>query len=310
MEIAGKVRQRQWVLIALAVLCVAIWAETFVSSKVLLSHDMMPADIFVYRFALAYACMLGLSHSRAFAATWRDELMLALMGIMGGSLYFLTENMALKFSTASNVAILVGTTPLMTALLLSIFYREERMTRRQIAGSLIAFAGLVLVVLNGRFILHLNPVGDTLALTASLTWAFYSLLMKMLGNRYDARFVTRKVFGYGLLTIVPWFVFVEPLQVSSAVLMQPVVCGNLLWLGLVASMGCYLVWNWLLPQLGVVKSTNIIYTQSTFTMIISTVVLGERITLMAIAGVAILVGGMMLINKPRLINRKRNNTAI
>lgn len=308
MNIAGKVTRHKWVLTVLAVMCVAIWAETFVSSKVLLSHGMMPADIFVYRFAMAYLCMVALSHNRLCARSWRDELMLVLMGIMGGSLYFLTENMALKFSTASNVAILVGTTPLMTALLLSIFYREERMTRLQVAGSLIAFAGLVLVVLNGRFILHLNPVGDTLALTASLTWAFYSLMMKVLGNRYDARFVTRKVFGYGLLTIIPWFILVEPLQVSGAILSQPIVWGNLLWLGLVASMGCYLVWNWILPKVGVVKSTNIIYTQSTFTMIISTVVLGERITLMAIAGVAILVGGMMLINKPRLIHKSHSKT--
>lgn len=308
MDVAGKASKHKWVLTVLAVMCVAIWAETFVSSKVLLSHGLMPADIFVYRFAMAYLCMVALSHNRLHASSWRDEVLLVLMGITGGSLYFLTENMALKFSTASNVSILVGTTPLMTALLLSIFYREERMSRMQVAGSLIAFAGLVLVVLNGQFILHLNPVGDTLALTASLTWAFYSLMMKVLGKRYDARFVTRKVFGYGLLTIVPWFILVEPLQVSGAILSQPIVWGNLLWLGLVASMGCYLVWNWILPKVGVVKSTNIIYTQSTFTMIISTVVLGERITLMAIAGVAILVGGMMLINKTRLTNKKHKTT--
>lgn len=295
MKIASKMRS--WGLMAVAMIVVAIWAETFVSSKVLLSHGLMPADIFFFRFVLAYVCMAMLSHGRLWAQSWRDEGLLALMGLTGGSLYFLTENMALKFSTASNVAILVGTTPMMTALLLSIFYREERMTRKQIVGSIIAFAGLVLVVLNGQYILHLNPVGDTLALGASLTWAFYSLFMKMLADRYDARFITRKVFGYGLVTILPWFACVEPLELSGAMLSQPVVWINLVYLGLVASLVCYLVWNWLLPQLGVVKSTNIIYTQCAFTMVISALVLGERITLMAIAGTAILIGGMLLITK-------------
>lgn len=284
-------------LMAVAMVIVAIWAETFVSSKVLLSHGLMPADIFFFRFLLAYVCMAMLSHSRLWAHSLRDESLLALMGLTGGSLYFLTENMALKYSTASNVAILVGTTPMMTALLLSAFYREERMTRRQIAGSLVAFVGLVLVVLNGQYILHLNPVGDTLALTASLTWAFYSLFVKMLAGRYDARFITRKVFGYGLVTILPWFALVEPLQLSGTVLSQPVVWGNLVYLGLVASLMCYLVWNWLLPQLGIVKSTNIIYTQCAFTMVISAIVLKERITLMAIAGTLILISGMLLITK-------------
>lgn len=296
MSSSGPRTSSVWLLV-LAMVVVAIWAETFVSSKVLLSHGMMPADIFFYRFTLAYLCMLCLSHKRVWAGSWRLEGMLALLGMTGGSMYFLAENMALKYSTASNVAILVGTTPLMTALLLAPFYKEERMSRRQIIGSVIAFAGLVLVVLNGQFILHLNPAGDALALGASLTWAVYSLVMKVVSPRLDARFITRKVFGYGLLTILPWFVFVEPLQVSPQVLSQPVVWGNLVYLGLVASMLCYLVWNWLLPKLGVVKSTNIIYTQCIFTMTISAFILGDRITWMAITGTAILISGMLLVSR-------------
>lgn len=284
-------------LIVLAVVVVAIWAETFVSSKVLLLSGLMPADIFFYRFTLAYVGMALLSHSRLWASSWKHELMLLLLGLTGGSLYFLAENMALKLSTASNVAILVGTTPLMTAMLLSVFYREERMTRMQIAGSIVAFAGLVLVVLNGQLVLHLNPAGDILALGASVTWAFYSLLIKTLNHQYDALFITRKVFGYGLITILPWFALVQPLQVDTSVLSQPVVWGNLVYLGIVASMLCYMVWNWLLPRLGVVKSTNVIYTQCTFTMAISAIVLGDRITPMAIAGTAILIGGMVLITR-------------
>lgn len=280
-----------------AVVIVAIWAETFVSSKLLLMHGMMPADIFFYRFAIAYVGLVLLSHQSLWASSLKDEALMIMGGITGGSVYFLTENMALKLSAASNVAILIGTTPMMTAILLAIFYRDERMTRTQVLGSLIAFAGLTLVVLNGQLVLHLNPAGDALALTASILWGIYSLCMKVLSRRYDAGFITRKVFGYGLITIIPWFILVEPLQVSIETLRQPVVWGNILWLALAASLFCYLAWNWIMPRLGVVKATNIVYTQSAFTMAIAAVVLGERITLMAVCGLLVLICGMFLITK-------------
>ncbi len=277
-----------------ALLVVAVWGETFVSSKILLTEGMMPADIFFYRFTVAYLCMAILSHKQMWAKKVKHELMFLLMGIAGGSLYFLTENMALKYSTASNVAIIVGTTPMMTALLLAIFYKEERMHMRQIIGSLIAFAGLILVVLNGRFALHLNPLGDALALGASITWGVYSLCMKTLSSHYDTRFITRKVFGYGLLTILPWFFLMEPLQTDFSILGKSAVWMNLIYLSLVASLLCFLAWNWVLPRLGVVKATNVVYTQCAFTMAISAIVLDERITWVAIAGTVILIGGMLL----------------
>lgn len=275
-----------------------VWGETFVSSRLLLLHGLNPADIFFYRFMIAYGGMVLLSHRRMWAKSLRHELLLACAGIFGGSLYFLSENMALKFSTASNVAILVGTTPLMTALLLAISYKDERLKRSQILGSGIAFLGLVLVVLNGQLVLHLNPLGDSLALAASLTWGLYSLCMKKLSGRYDARFITRKVFGYGLLTILPWFLFVEPLQIGADILMKPIVFGNIIYLAVVASLLCYLAWNWLLPRLGVVTTTNLVYTQCLFTMIIANLILDERITLMALLGTITIIAGMYLINKP------------
>lgn len=275
----------------------AIWGETFVSSKILLDAGLMPSDIFFYRFTLAYACMWIFCHKRLWSESWKDELLLLLLGIMGGSLYFLSENMALMFSTASNVAILVGTTPLATALLLSIFYKEERMKGRQIAGSLIAFAGMIMVILNGQLILHLNPRGDILALTASLTWAFYSLIIKRLSKNYNTLFITRKVFAYGLLTIIPYIIFAQPLNSDLSILFQPTVSLNLLYLGLVASMLCYFAWNWSLTRLGTVRATNIIYLQSFFTMFFSHLILNERITLMAVCGTLVLILGMIMASK-------------
>lgn len=272
----------------------AIWGETFVSSKVLLAAGLMPADIFVMRFSMAYVGIALCSHKQLWAKSLRHELMLLALGVLGGSLYFLSENMALLYSTASNVAILVGSTPLITALLLSLFYREERMHGRQIAGSLVAFLGMALVIFNGQFVLHLSPRGDLLALGAALTWGFYSLTMKQLSPHYDALFITRKVFAYGVLSILPYFWLVEPLHLEPSVLRQPHVWGNLVYLGLVASMLCYFSWNWVLSRIGTVRATNIIYLQAFFTMLVAHLVLGELITWMAIAGSLILIVGMVM----------------
>lgn len=277
-----------------ALFVVLMWGTTFVSSKVLLNSGLLPADIFFVRFVMAYCCMLCISHKRLFANSVADELTLVGLGLMGGSVYFLVENMALLHSTASNVSILVSTTPLVTAMLLAIFYKSERLSMRQIFGSILAFVGVVLVVLNGQFILHLNPLGDALALGASFTWGFYSLFMRRIMGRYSADFITRKVFFYGLVTILPYFAFVNSLNIDLLTSGNMTIWSNLIFLGIIASTGGYLLWNWVMRKLGAVKSTNFIYLQSLVAMVAGHVILGERITFMAIAGAVILIAGMIL----------------
>ena len=276
-----------------ALLVVMIWGETFVSTKMLLNAGLMPADIFFYRFLLAYVLTWFVSYKRLFCRNLTDELTTFALGVLGGSLYFLTENMALVYSTASNVAILLSSCPLLTALLLSIFYKSERLSKKQIFGSFLAFLGMVMVVLNGQLILHLNPRGDALAIGAAVCWAFYSLLMKRVMHKYSSWFISRKVFFYGLLTILPYYALVSPLNTDVSILTRPVVYGNLLYLGSVASMFCYIMWNWTLSKLGAVKATNYLYLQSLFTMLFASLILHERITWMAIGGAAILILGMI-----------------
>ena len=117
-----------------ALLVVMIWGETFVSTKMLLNAGLMPADIFFYRFLLAYVLTWFVSYKRLFCRNITDELTTFALGVLGGSLYFLTENMALVYSTASNVAILLSSCPLLTALLLSIFYKSEGSARSRFSA--------------------------------------------------------------------------------------------------------------------------------------------------------------------------------
>ena len=274
-----------------ALFAVTVWGATFVSTKVLIGFGLSPAEIFLIRFLMAYICLLPFAKGKLWADSWQDELRFAGVGITGGSLYFLAENMALEYAPASNVSLIVCSAPVWTALLLALLYRNERMNARQIWGSVVAFLGMVLVVLNGRFVLQIAPKGDLLALVAAWLWVLYSLIIKQIGHRYKALFITRKTFFYGLLTILPWFLH-ESFTVDWATLLQPLVAGNLLFLGVVASMLCYLVWAVAMRELGAVRATNYIYLNPLITILTAAICIAERITPIALLGAGLILYGM------------------
>ncbi|MBP5375879.1 MAG: DMT family transporter [Bacteroidaceae bacterium] len=283
-----------------AFLVVAVWGSTFVFTKLLLNAGLTAAQIFVLRFVVAYLLLLVYSlprkSFRLFASSWKDELLMVALGITGGSLYFLTENSAMIYTTTTNTSLIVCLCPLFAALLIAWFYRSQRLHGIQIVGTVMAAIGVVIVVLNGHFVLHLSPLGDTLAFGACLCWAFYSLLMIPASQRYDTTFITRKVFIYGLLTMIPYFLFWSEMP-SLSVVLRPDILANLLFLGCVASMLCYLAWNWVIKKLGSTIVTNYVYFNPVTTVLFAWLILSERITIYFLIGTLLILTGMYLCNK-------------
>ncbi len=284
---------------------VAIWGSTFVFTKMLLLAGLTPAQIFTLRFIIAYVLLLGYSlfthRFLLFSSSWRDELLMFALGVTGGSLYFLTENSAMNYTTTTNTSLIVSLSPLIATFLISLFYQSQRLNRVQSAGSLMAALGVVIVVLNGRFVLHLSPIGDSLAFSAALCWGFYSLLMIPANLRYDTLFITRKVFVYGLLSMIPYYLWKpEETVIFTAsvlsVLDLPVLL-NLLFLGCVASMLCFLAWNWVLKKLGAVIATNYVYFNPVTTILFAWAVLSEQITVYFLLGTVLILLGMILVDK-------------
>lgn len=277
-----------WIYHILAVFTIFVWGTTFASTKVLLNNGLTPSEIMCYRFGIAYA-LSWICTQRLFAKSLIDEFFLALAGFVGGTLYFLAENTALELSITSNVALIVCSTPVITALLAIIFIKEERLTRRLVIGSLIALAGMGLVILNGK-ILKFNPLGDMLALVAAISWAVYSVVLHRFDGRYSMWFVTRKIFFYGLITMLPFMLFNDsPLHLEA--FSRPVVCLNILFLGVVASMLCFYSWNVAMEKLGTIRISNYLYSQPLVSLLCSVTILHEPLT--AIAGIGtvfILIG--------------------
>ena len=278
----------------------AVWGTTFVWTKLLIINGLSPAQIFTLRFIIAYVLLTGFSLWRGrhkwLSDNWRDELTMMALGLTGGSMYFLTENESLRFTTATNTSLIVCSCPLFAMLIIALFYKSERFSRLQALGSLLALIGMAAVVLNGHFVLHLSPLGDTLAFSACICWALYTLLMKPVMGRYPAMFITRKVFFYGILTILPYYIFVPDMP-SMDVLMRPEVSLNLLFLGSVASMLCYLTWSWCMKGLGAVICTNWVYVNPITTIIAAWLILDEQITVYFLIGSILIIAGMYLSSK-------------
>ena len=276
----------------LAILTAAIWGTTFASTKVLIEHGLAPAQIMFCRFVLAYIGICLIARKKRWADCLQDELWLALAGMMGGSFYFLAENTALRYTYAANVAIVIAIVPLVTAYITHIFIRTEPFRRQLLYGGSVALSGILLVVLNGHFILRISPMGDLLTLLAVFFWAFYSILLKKL-RHYSSLFITRKVFFYGIITILPAFLF-QPFEFNMETWKTPLVWGNMLYLGIITSLLCYLSWSFVVKKLGIVVCTNYLYLNPVAALAVSILILGEPVNPISILGAILILLGVYL----------------
>lgn len=286
-----------------ALFTMTVWGASFVCTKVLLDNGLSAVEIYIYRGFLAYLLIMIVCHKRLFANTWRDEAMLALCGILGGTVYFIAENTAINYTLVGNVSLITSMSPLITALLLGIFYKNQRPGLEVYLGSVLAIMGVGCIIFQNGIKLELSAVGDLLALSASFSWALYSLILARLNISYDAIFITRKTFFYGVLAGLPFLPF-EPELGGLTAIIKPEVLANLLFLGIVASMLCFFLWSRVLKELGTVTASNYNYLQPVSTLVIAYIVLNEAISLTGYFGCALILLGLVvsdkLTTKPRV----------
>ena len=273
-----------------AAFTVVVWGSTFISSKVLLEFY-TPAQIMLTRFILAY-CALWLLRPRRLALTLKQEGVFFLLGLLGCTAYFYTENTALSYTLASNVSIIVAAAPIFTAILAH-FAGEERFRASTLAGFLVAFSGVILVVCNGTFVLKLNPKGDLLALAAAVCWAIYSVLLRRASRGLNSILVTRRTMFWGIVTALP-LVAAEGVPYPMAPLMTASGIANFLFLGLVGSALCFVLWNKAFRILGVVTTNTFIYLMPFITIVAARIFLDEPISPLALLGAVLITAGVVL----------------
>ena len=157
-----------------ALFTIIIWGTTFISTKVLLV-DFKPVEILFFRFAMGFAALLLVCPHRMKLGDCRQEVTFVLAGLCGICLYYLLENIALTYTMASNVGVIISVAPFFTAILSRLFLRSEGKLRANFFfGFVVAMAGVALISFNGSR-LELNPTGDILAVLAAFVWACYSI---------------------------------------------------------------------------------------------------------------------------------------
>lgn len=284
-----------------ALLANIAWGISFISTKVLLNNGLSPVEIYIYRFALAYLFVFIICPKPFFSHSLKDELKFILLGLCGGSIYFIAENTAVNYTLVTNVSLIVATAPLLASLLIGLVYKDDKPSGGFLIGSMLAFLGVALVIFNSSLELKVMPLGDMLSFLAALAWAFYSILLKPLNAVYSTWFITRKTFFYGVITALPYLA-IEPRLVSFDVFLRPEVWGNLVFLGAFASLVAYLVWGASIKHLGVMKASNYLYLSPVVTLVASALILNEHVTWIGYTGCAIIFIGVILSEK---LNHKR-----
>ncbi len=303
--------QKAWGII-LAAVSIFFWGITFVSTKYLL-RDFSSLEILFYRFLAAYLGLLVI-HPKFVKIAARDNILYALAALSGVVLYQLTENIAINYTNASNVSVIVSICPLFTAIISQIFLKEKHLSRWFIIGFIISITGVSLVCFNGNTALEFNPKGDCLALLSGICWGFYSMIISIVNKRqYDPLCATRRIFFFAVLIMIPlsltgWgltlhgsateaFYFSFDKALNAARFSKILNWVNILFLGVVASGICFTIWNKACNILGTVKVSCGLYLIPVVTIIFAFLALGEEMTLLGGLGAAITITGLFISEK-------------
>ncbi len=276
-----------------AILTIFIWGTTFISTKILLI-DFTSIEILFFRFIMGLIALMLVYPHRLKVEDKKHELLFAGAGLCGVTLYYLLENIALTYTMASNVGVICSLAPFFTAILIHLFLKDEPLRGNFFIGFVVAMVGISLISFSGTSNFQLNPLGDLLAVGATIVWAFYSVLTRKISSYgYNTIQITRRMFFYGILFMMPALLLYD-FKLGLERFANPVNLFNIVFLGLGASALCFVTWNFALKVLGAVKTSIYIYMIPVITVVTSMIVLHEKITGMAALGTVLTLAGLFV----------------
>ncbi|PWJ49600.1 DMT family transporter [Faecalicatena contorta] len=276
-----------------AFITIFIWGTTFISTKILL-EAFSPIELLFLRFTIGFVVLLVVYPHRLKVKEKKQELYFASAGLCGVTLYYLLENIALTYTFASNVGVIISVAPFFTAIFAHLFLEGEKLRAQFFIGFGVAVIGIFLISFNGSSNLQLNSLGDILAVLAAVVWAAYSILTKKISSfHYNTIQSTRRIFFYGLVFMIP-VLFTAGFKPNINQIIQPVNLFNILFLGLGASALCFVTWNLAVKILGAVKTSVYIYMVPVITVVTSVIVISEIITGIAVFGILLTLAGLFI----------------
>jgi drug/metabolite transporter (DMT)-like permease len=273
---------------------VTLWALNFTVSKYILDHGFHPLAYSSIRYACAALLFAGITFS------WEGSLRIALrdlpITIFCTAVLFanqLSFVYALRFTTATTVALVFGTLPIFTALFARGSGVEHLPLRFWIAAGL-SFAGVALVAIGSGGNLSSNLKGDVLGLVGSATWAAYSVAIGPLMRRYSP-FRLSAVF---LLSVTVALLIAGSRQLAG----QSFHFGSLVWIGFAfAVLGplviTNLLWFTAIDRVGPSRASLFANLQPFLAALVALALLSEPITTVQIVGGVAIAGGIVLASR-------------
>ncbi|MBP5419022.1 MAG: DMT family transporter [Bacteroidales bacterium] len=279
-----------------AVFTATVWGSTYVASKEVLSAGISSYLLMTVRFALAYLCLWIFCRETKPIRFDKDELAFLVLGLAGGSVYFLFEYEGLTRTSAINVGLICSTVPIASTFI-AVLIGREHFWRNFFIGTLFAIVGVFLTVTNGNFSLSIRPIGDLLVFVSSVLWAIYTVVLSYVAERYSPLLISRRLFFYALITILPFTLYHEDWSTLQAAVSSIRVSLPMLYLGFVASGLCIVLWNVSINYIGLTKTNNFLYLQPIVTVAASAIFISGEVSAYNIVGAMFILMGIYIANK-------------
>ncbi len=275
----------------MAMISIVIWGTTFISSKILLDV-FNPVELLFFRFVIGSVVLWIMKPRRLVLKDRKEEWYFAGAGLTGIFLYYLFENVALIYTQASNVGVITSVSPFFIGISAHLFLKDEKLKKSFFVGFVFAIVGISLISFSGQDGIQWNLKGDLLSVAAASMWGFYAILSRKIGEYgYNVIQSTRRMFLYGLFFMIP-MICVSDVQFKAERFLDPVILGNLLYLGVGACAVCFVTWNYAVELLGAIKTSVYIYLIPVITIVMSVIILHEKITVMSATGTILTLAGL------------------
>ncbi len=277
-----------------------LWATNFVVSKVIVSKGLHPLLLTALRWTIAGALLYLYARIRSMRIVISRELIVpAATGIAGFSALIY---LALKFSKSSVVGLTMAFIPIFTALLAS-FILKEKLKKLVKIAVIIGFLGGI--ILSAEKLGSLNFLGALLGILAALDWAIYTISSKKIMIELTAMELLASIAI--IAQPINWLLALPFLDFSP--LRNVEVLYGLLYVSLVPGYVAYFLWLYSVRLVGASKAGIYVSSLPVFTLILSTIVLGERLTFYESLGSALILTALALVTLEMYLEFRRRDRA-
>ena len=282
-----------------ALLVIALWSATYVLTKIALA-EMGPISLALFRNGIATIVLVVwfLATKPAKPLPHKaDYPILFGLGVCGVGFFYMLQNIGLRYTTATDTALLVTASPAIVAAL-AVFVLGEPCGWRRALGIGLASLGVVILALGGSTATHTGAnawgrvFGDTVIGLTALGWALYTVYSKGLLARYSTLALTTYTTVLGTLVLVPLAAIETINHPSHPFSLRLVAIG--LYLGVGGSAIGYVLWNHALRLLPAGTVSAYLYIRPLFTAVLAAALLAERPTLTTGAGAVLIIVGATL----------------